>query len=153
MYKKLTVIALFVFALAVSAQWQNPLIGVWKVTEIAVPNEPKITTPQPGLYIFTPKYYSIVRIESGKPGPAFASRAEAKDADIIATFDALVAQSGTYTVSGSTIRRRPLVAKMPYVMTGPEAQYEFSRSGTTLVLTDKPADGSAGTVVRLTRVE
>ena len=140
-------------SLYAQAPKENNLVGTWKVTTIALPNQPRIASPQPGLYIFTPKYYSIIRINSDKPGPVYATRQEAKDQDILAIYDALTAQAGTYTVSGNHLRTRPLTAKNPSVITGPEDEYEFDISGRNLLIRSLPADRSAATVIALTRLE
>jgi hypothetical protein len=117
---------------------QNPLTGTWKVITIALPNQPRITAPQPGLYIFTPKYYSVVRINSDKP-PANA--------------DTLTAQSGTYTVVGNRLRIHPIASINPGDISGPETEYEFDISSQTMVLTSHPPDRSTPEVVILSRVE
>jgi hypothetical protein len=49
---------LFVFILAGRAQQANPLLGVWKVTEVTPASGAKIASPQPGLFIFTAKHYT-----------------------------------------------------------------------------------------------
>ena len=49
----LSVLALGVFVYSQSPAAKNPLMGAWKVTEIADTNGAPITNPQPGLYIFT----------------------------------------------------------------------------------------------------
>jgi hypothetical protein len=85
--------------------------------------------------------------------PKYPSRDKATDADIIKTFDNFTANSGSYTTSGDKLLTRPMVAKNEYVMSGPEAQYEFSVSGNTLSITTKPADGSRGQVTKLTKLE
>ncbi len=148
MQKKIKIVLILAGLLAVSAQAQreNNLVGTWKVTTIALPNQPKIASPQPGLYIFTPKYYSIIRIDSNKPGAVSATPGENKD-------NALTAQGGTYTVTGNHLRTRPLTANDPSVIAGPENEYEFDISGKYLLLRSQPADRSASTVIALTRLE
>src|SRR5262245_14233687 len=59
----------------------NPLIGAWKVTEIADANATPITAPQPGLYVFTKEHYSFARINGTKPLPDYPSNDKATDAD------------------------------------------------------------------------
>src|SRR4030095_14440472 len=43
---------------------QPPLQGVWRVTEVTTTGKDAATnkSPQPGLYIFTAKHYSLVRV-------------------------------------------------------------------------------------------
>src|SRR6185295_179137 len=65
-------LSLVLFVLALSAasvygQARSPLAGAWKVTEIANPGSAPLTSPQPGLYVFTEKHYSAVRLNGAKP--------------------------------------------------------------------------------------
>ena len=64
------------------------------------------------------------------------------------------ANSGTYTIKGSTLTTRPLVAKNEGVMQAPAQEREFKIEGSTLWLIQKPA-GATGVEIRtrLTRVE
>lgn len=151
----LVILSLFLVSgsLYAQAQQQNALMGTWKVTTIALPNQPQITSPQPGLYIFTPKYYSIIRINRNKPDPFSAAPEEAKDKDILASSEGVTAEAGTYTVSGNHLRMRPLTANDPSAITGPGSEYEFEIRGKSVLITSIPADGSARSVVVLTRVE
>ena len=132
---------------------RNALMGTWKVTAIGLPNQPQISSPQPGLYIFTPKYYSIIRINSNRPDALSAAGEEAKDQGALVPFEALTAEAGTYTVAGYHLRLRPLTANDPSVITGPESEYEFEIRGRSILITSIPADGSARSVVVLTRLE
>ena len=71
-----------VFALTattVYGQMKNPLMGAWKVTEIANPNSPPLTNPQAGLYLFTEKHYSAVRLNGEKPLPTYPSNSSASN--------------------------------------------------------------------------
>ena len=66
------------------------------------------------------------------------------------------ANSGTYEIKGTTLTRRPLVAKNAEVMTtNPPAVGEFKIQGNTLVVTTKSAAGQPASETRLTltRVE
>ena len=65
-------VALFVVVLVYGQSTSNrtPLVGAWKVTEIADGNGAPITNPQPGLYIFAGQHYSFARINGTKPLPA-----------------------------------------------------------------------------------
>jgi hypothetical protein len=132
-----------------SAPTQNVLVGAWRVTEIAEPNKPPITSPQPGLLIFARQYYSFARINGSKPLPDYPSNDKAADADKIAVFDALYLNSGTYTATANTLATKSIVAKSAFAMAGPGNQFDYSVSGNALVLIQKPA----GTVIKLVRVE
>ena len=152
---RLTAIALlasFVFVTAVHAQSTaapNPLIGVWRVTEIAEANRPPITEPRPGLYIFTRQHYSFMRINGVKPLPDYPSNDKATDADKVAVFNALYLQSGTYTVKDNVLATKALVAKSAFAMAAAGNQFDIALTGNTLVLTQKPA----GPTLKFVRVE
>jgi hypothetical protein len=148
----ITLLGLFAVAAAVygqSAATRNPLVGAWRVTEIADANGPANTTPQPGLYIFAREHYSFVRINGTRPLPAYPSNDKATDADKVAVFNALYLNSGTYTVTANMLATKAAVAKSAFAIGGPGNQYEFTVSGNTLVLTQKPS----GAVIKLVRVE
>jgi hypothetical protein len=104
------------------AQKKNQLEGVWKVVEVIVPSQSTgkdttISTPQPGVLIFTKDYYSIIAIQSGRPRIAAEAPKDPQnlsDAEKIARFTEwgpVVANSGTYEIKGFSILRHPIVAK------------------------------------------
>ena len=136
-------------ATTVYGQTKNPLVGAWKVTEIANPKGPPLTNPQAGLYLFTEKHYSAVRLNGEKPLPSYPSNDVATDADKVAVFNMLYMNTGTYTVSGNTLILSPTVAKSAFAMApGRTLQYEFAVNGDILTLTQKPA-GPALKFIRL----
>jgi hypothetical protein len=147
----ITLLAMFVFAVIVYGQSasRNPLLGAWKVTEIADGNGPAITDPQPSLYVFAGQHYSFVRINGTKPLPNYPSNDKATDADKVAVFNALYLNSGTYTVTGNMLATKAMVAKSAFAIAGAGNQYEFAVNGNTLVLTQKPM----GPRIKLVRVE
>jgi len=129
---------------------KNPVMGAWKVTEYTNPNQPTITSPQPGLYIFSEKHYSAVRIQGTKPLPDYPSNDVATDAQKVQAFNAVYMNTGAYTISGNTLTTMPQVAKSGFAMApGRKTMYEFSISGNTLTLAQKPE----GPVVKFMRVE
>lgn len=151
---RLTAIALlasFALATAVEAQTHaaNPLVGTWRVTEITEPNEPPLTNPQPGLYIFTPKHYSMLRINGTKPLPDYPSNDKATDADKVAVFNALYMQTGTYTVKDNVLSTKALVAKSAFAMAAAGNQWDIAINGNTLAITLKRTN----VTVKLVRVE
>ena len=135
----MTLFALVVAAATVSGQSSavSPLVGAWKVDGA-----------QPGLYIFAKGHYSFVRIQ-GAPLPEYPSNDKATDADKVAVFNTLYLNTGTYTVTGNTLATRAMVAKSKFAIGGAGNQYDFAMTGSTLVLTQKPA----GAVLTLTRLE
>ena len=146
-------LALCVLALTattVYGQTKNPLMGAWKVTEIANPDSPPLTNPQAGLYLFTEKHYSAVRLNGAKPLPAYPSNDVATDADKVAVFNMLYMNTGSYTVSGNTLTLSPSVAKSAFAMQpGRTIEYEFTMKGDTLTLVQKPK----GPGLKFVRVE
>lgn len=147
----IALLGLFAVAVTVygqSAATRNPLVGAWRVTEIADANRPPITNPQPGLYIFTDQHYGFVRINGTSPLPDYPSNDKATDADKVAVFNVLYLNSGTYTVTANTLTTKAIVAKSAFGI-GSANQYEFAVNGNTLVLTQKPS----GAVAKLVRVE
>ena len=142
------------FAVAANVYGQSgttgsALVGAWKVTEIADANAAPITSPQPGLYIFTRQHYSFARINGARPLPDYPSNDKATDADKVAVFNALYLNTGTYMVAGNRLTTRAMVAKSGFAIGGAGNQYDFAVTGNALVLTQKPS----GAVIRLVRVE
>ena len=118
--------ALALASTSVHGQAKNPLVGAWKVTEIANPGSPPLSNPQGGLYVFTQK-------------PAYPSNDVATDADKVAVFNMLYLNAGGYTVSGNMLTLSPTIAKSAFAMEpGRTIQYEFTVNGDTLTLFQKP---------------
>jgi hypothetical protein len=148
----ITLFGLFAFTVLVYSQspaTKNPLMGAWKVTETADTNGAPITNPQPGLYIFTGKYYSFARINGTKPLPSYPSNDKATDAEKVTVFNSLYLNTGTYTVTGNVLATKAMVAKSAFAIGGAGNQYEFTVNANALVLTQKPS----GAVIKLVRVE
>lgn len=168
MAKRLFVVVAVLGLMSVSliGQSKPSIQGVWRVVERTAtgPNAGTNKNPQPGLYIFTGKHYSIMSLTSDKPRqtlPFAAANTKLADADMIALYrdwQPVIANSGTYEVKGSTLLTRPTVAKNSATMANTKGQaFDFKLDGTTLLLTqtigptgEKPANP---TTVRLTRVE
>jgi len=127
----------------------NPLVGAWRITEIADTGKPPLTTPQPGLYIFTPKHYSFIRINGAKPLPDYPSNDKATDAEKVTVFNTIYMQSGSYTVKDNVLAVKVLVAKSAFAMAAPGNQFDFTINGDTLTLTQKPN----GPALKMVRVE
>ena len=142
------VIVFGIVSMALAQPRKGTIRGTWKVVEVNGGPEGTNTRPQPGLFMFTDKYYSAMRVTGTKPRPTFASNTVATDPEKIATYDAFFAQSGTYDVSGTTLTTRPLVAKAEFPMTGPPSKAEIKIDGDTLWWTF-----TSGQTVKFTRVE
>jgi len=137
--------------------------GVWRITEIVTTGANAATnaSPQPSLVIFTRGHYSYVNVNGTQPRPTYAPAkdpAKLTDAEKIARFEQwnrFAANSGTYQINGTTLSRRPIVAKNVTVMTtNPPFVAEFTLEGDTLVLITKSAAEQPASETRttLTRV-
>lgn len=147
----LAVLAFAMMTADAAAQAAGSLKGAWKVVAVTAADGKMDNAPQPGLYVFTDKHYSIQRVNAARLAlPA----QNAPDKDRLAAYDAFTANTGTYEVKGATLMTKPIVAKNPSVMTGPGQQSELRFEGTTVVhLTSSNPGGTGKTVVKLQRVE
>jgi hypothetical protein len=140
-----------------SAQSRPSIQGAWSVVDISQAGSTN-TAPQPGLYLFTARHYSILRVTSPEPRPGFADPANITGAEALAVWTPLQAQSGTYEMVGGSLNLMPTVAKNPGVMRADRKPdvYTFTLQGDTLTLT-QTADGigqvSNPPTLRLKRVE
>jgi hypothetical protein len=150
-------VAFALFAGLAGAQ-STPLTGVWRVIEETTtgPGGKTITSPPPGILIFTEKYFSLVRIDGETPRPDLTT--SSTDADHLAALDRLLAQSGTYEISGTTLIRHRIVAGVPNNMhPGDRNTASFKLEGKTLVITQlnnaKGQPLANPTTTKYTRVE
>jgi hypothetical protein len=94
--------------------------GVWQTVEvnIAGANPRTITIPKPGpwLTIFTAKHYSRTEVQSEAPRPILADVAKATADELRTVWGPLVAEAGTYEVSGNTLTMHPVASKSPAAM-------------------------------------
>ena len=144
-----------------SAQARPALQGAWQVVEVTTsgPDASTNSNPQPGLYLFTARHYSILSVLSREPRPAFADPANITREEALAVWGpSLQAQSGTYEVVSGNLNLLPLVAKNPGVMRAgrkPDV-YALTLQGDSLTLVQK-GDGigqlANPTTLRLKRVE
>ena len=144
---------------------QSTIQGVWRITEVTRtgPNASTNSSPQPSQYIFTPKHYSLIRVnpERRRARTCPVDREQsATAAQLLAVFgnDALSAQSGTYEVASGKLTTRALVARG----TAPMASAAFTTSsykvdGKTLTITqERNAAGQPvanPTTWKLTRID
>ena len=137
--------------------------GAWKLTEVVRTGADATTnkSPQPSLYMFTARHYSIMSdngTDTRKARTPAKDQAQLTQAEKVAAFaewDLITANAGTYSIQGTTLTRRPLIAKNVNVMTNPPVVGEFQIKGDTLVLTNKSGAGQPASETRLTltRVE
>ena len=138
-------------------QPQPALEGAWRVTEVVStgPGTPVLASPQPGLLLFTGRYYSYTLITGDQPRPELPSGVVAA-ADLLRAWNPFTANAGTFEVSGNSMTRRPVIAKSPDAMApGAFNQYTFRLSADTLWVTTVGTEGGpAGSpsTVRYARV-
>jgi len=142
---------------------QSSIQGVWQITQVTTtgPNASTNSSPQPSQYIFTPKHYSIVRVNGTKARPDLTRDQEqsASAAQLLAVygFDALSAQSGTYEVADGKLTMRALVARNNGAMApGTSFTSSYKLDGKTLTITsERNPDGPVAnpTTWKLTRIE
>lgn len=133
--------------------------GVWKVSEVES-NGVVNRNPQPGLYIFTRGYFSIVQVTSAEPRKPNPAPATVDEYAALYGNGAFVASSGTYEVTApDTIVTRGLVAKNPGGMTPnsfTNRRFTVSSDGKMLSLTtvtNQQGQAGRGDALKLTRVE
>lgn len=118
-----------------------------------------ITNPQPGLLIFNKGLLQRCGRNRGKPKSCSRtqSRQNLTDAEKLAFYEqwrAFAANSGTYEIKGSTLTRRPSVAKNVGVMSGQQTIVtEFKMDGPNTLWLIPPADRPNDPRAKWTRVE
>jgi hypothetical protein len=112
-------------ALVTAFAADSPLAGAWQLDSEH--------SAQAALYLFTPTRYSMVLAATDRPDIADTSKATADE--LRAIWGPLLANAGTYEISGDLITIYPLVAKIPVVMkSGANEVYQFRIEGKTLTL-------------------
>jgi hypothetical protein len=103
----------------------SPLVGAWQLESEH--------SEQAALYLFTPTHYSMVLAATDRPDITDTSKATADE--LRALWGPLLANAGTYEISGDRITIHPTVAKIPVVMKpGASEVYQFRIEGKTLTL-------------------
>jgi hypothetical protein len=160
-------LGLFVISLAIvtgAAGWVNaqskpsPLEGAWTIQQITFAKPPANPPNKPtGLFLFVGNHYSTQIVnDSSRPNFGEGGAAKATADQLRAIWGPLTSNSGTFTVSGNTIRYVATVAKNPAVMAGGSFEDTFTLNGDTLLLTQ--VKNQAGPIanpatVRLTRAK
>jgi len=126
-----------------NADAQGSLKGAWTITEvtyIGLETSFTNTNPNPSLFLFTDRHYSMVHVLGTEPQPYLSDNAEYSDEQIVAAFNAFVANSGTYETSGDTLIYNVQVAKVSgFAGTMQEATY--SVQGDTLIHSETYENG------------
>src|SRR5262245_51975866 len=87
------------------------IVGVWKISEVLSPTANQ--SPEPSLYIFTNRYYSVQNVASKRKDQV---NDQSPDADKLAVWAQFTAHSGTYEIKGDELTLRQVVAKNSAVM-------------------------------------
>ena len=145
------------------AEQVNPLEGAWQISESSFTSPDTsytITDPQPSLYLFAERHYSIMLVPVSEPRPLAVGDApiigavDPTDAEKVASWDTFIANSGTYEVTDSTITIRPMVAKSANLMAaGGPLTYTYHVMEDMLHMTFAPPWAPENeTVTTLTRI-
>jgi len=116
------------------------LKGVWRNTQITFtgPNA-RTVAAQPGLYIFTDRHFSIVRVNNDTARPALPPPDKATDKEVAAALRAFTAFAGRYEVVGDELRATSTVELFPNNMRpgGFPRVFTYRIDGKTLQLVQK----------------
>ena len=144
-----------------SAASPSTIQGVWRVTEVTTTGTDGSTnkSPQPSLYIFTAKHYSLIRINgtTSRPDMPQGQQTKATAAQLLAVWGPVTANSGTYELAGGKLTTHAIVAKNTFAMAkGASSVSSYKLDGKTLTITSErnPSGPVANpTTWKLTRVE
>ncbi len=160
MRKAVTLMLVFCVAIlgvvAVEAQEENTsrIQGAWRVEGVSVrggPNAGDNANPQPSIYIFAKKHYSIMFVPGEAPRPDAPELAEMTDEQMLESYRTFVANSGTYEMEGNRITTHVVVARVPNFV-GETAEYRYRIEQGTLWLTQVDEEG-VETLTKLMRLE
>ena len=120
----------------VRGQEQVPgLDGAWTITAMTASGGQVVTSPQPGVLLFTGGHYSYTLVTGDVPRPDLP-RGVVTTADLLRVWNPFSANAGRFEVSGDTMIRRPIVAKNPDAMApGAYNAYTFRLDADTLWVT------------------
>ncbi len=116
---------------------ENTLLGSWKMHQIHWIAKDKTysqETPQPGIFLFTPKSYSIMWTPTEEPRKPFQNLSKPTDQEAIEGFKSVVFNGGSYTYTATTLTSTAYIAKVPG-FEGGKQYYRYSINGDILSLT------------------
>ena len=130
------------------ANADHPLQGVWEVEKILSVEDgaDPVTIPgsQPNLFIFTKRYFSGMSVfPVNEPRPMPSNDDGYSDEEIIKAFATLVAHTGTYETSGSTVKYQDVLSIQGRTAS---TASEYEIDGDTLIL----SRGSGENSIRIT---
>jgi len=133
------------------------LDGAWRITEVVTTGAGGHTndSPQPGLLLFTGRYYSYTLVTGDGPRPDLPRGLPTAN-DLLTVWNPFSANAGTFEVSGDVMTRRPIVSKSPDAMApGAFNEYTFRLVADTLWVTTARTEAGAArnpATVRFVRV-
>jgi hypothetical protein len=130
MLRLVTVLTILLVSPALGAA-QSPLVGVWQVLTAENPDGEvtEITQPRYSAW-FDNGYYVLMWDLAAEPRATLGD--DPTDAELVAAWGPVLAEFGTYEVSGSSYTRHALVNKNPNSQGVTLATREFSVEGNTL---------------------
>ena len=147
-------------AIGVGAKSRSPLEGVWKVLEVSSrvhgADWTVATPPYLSVYIFTPTHYSYMFAPGAGPRRLFAGDPNRpSEAEKVAAYDSIVASSGTYILTGTTLIMTASLHKNPNEMTGESLTYsvEFESNRLRMTVANPPFAPGRERRTLLTRIE
>ena len=125
----------FVFVSAQSGA--SGLEGAWTLQQVS--NAKPVNNPMQkpvGLMVFSGRHYSIVFADASRADFGQGGAVTATADQLRAAWGPVTANTGTFTVTGNTVRLVRVAAKAPNAMAaGNFQEFTFTRSGEGLVLT------------------
>lgn len=113
---------------------QDDLMGAWvmdAITVISPRGQTSYPDPQPGIFMFADGYYSMVWMLTTEPLPDSAETWKPTDVEKVDSFDSVIVNSGTFTLTDSLLTTHPMVAKTPEFVGG-VAVYRYRVEADTL---------------------
>ena len=149
--------ALVLISTLASAQpaWaQFDLAGTsWEVVERAYQRGDSAwvnRSPEPGLYVFTQRHYSIQEIRESGPRPVFDEATT--DIERLRAFEVFHAHGGSYEIAGDRLVLTITIAKGPNTMRGGLATYDLRWRGELLEVIRESAAEKETRVTTLRRL-
>jgi hypothetical protein len=137
------------------AQSISSLDGAWRADALIGPGTRLVEDPQPGLLLFTGRYYSYTFVTSQGPRAPLPIGPATPEA-LVDAWNPFTANAGVFETRGEIMTRRPMVAKSPAAMApGAFNEYTFRMSADTMWVTPtrtEAGDIRAATTVRYIRV-